>query len=116
MCKDEEKESNISKNATDEYERSEMVHEHVKKEVLFLGRDFHLNDAIFSGDNSEMERKKIQGKRKGRGKTGKEKEEDRKSSLNLSAWIAKTIHSTTQGVKKPAARQTRKETGIGNWS
>ena len=59
MCKDEEKGSKIGKKTTDEYEMSEMVHEHAKKEVLLLGRDFYLNDAAFSGDNSETERKKI---------------------------------------------------------
>ena len=59
----------------------------VKKEVLLLGRDFHLKDACSSQGSKETERKKMKAKRKGRKEAGKAREEERKASLKLLSWI-----------------------------
>ena len=81
--------SKIGKNFTDGYVGLEMVQKHAEKEVLLLGRDFKLRESAASGSSIETERRMLRGRRKGGGKTEKEKEEDRNASLQLSAWIAK---------------------------
>ena len=57
-----------------------MVVEPVKKEVLLLGRYFHLKDACFNHGSNGTEKKKVKAKRKGSKEAWKERGEDMKAS------------------------------------
>ena len=48
----------------------------VKKEVLLLGRYFHLKDACFNHGSNGTEKKKVKAKRKGSKEVWKERGED----------------------------------------